>query len=144
MKTICGLDCTGCGWAETCKGCEKTAGNPFGGGCVAAECFKNGGEPCFQACKNRLIEEFNALGIADMPCVTEFCQLIGSYVNLEYTLPNGMKAKLLDDSKVYLGYQLEKSNGDRCYGLVADERYLLICEYGCGGSDPEIIVYKKR
>lgn len=79
-----------------------------------------------------------------MPTVTNLCQLIGAYVNLEYTLPSGQKIKLLDDKKVYLGYQLKKENSDRCYGLVADNHYLLVCEYGCNGEDPEIIVYKKR
>ena len=116
----------------------------FGGDCVAAECYKAGGEPCFLAYKNRLIAEFNALGIADMPTVTTLCQLCGGYINSEYTLPNGSRIKLLDDSKIYLGYQIEKANSDRCYGLAADDQYLLVCEYGCNGSDPEIIVYKKR
>ena len=54
------------------------------------------------------------------------------------------RVKLLDDKKIYLGYQLEKINEDRCYGLAADEKYLLVCEYGCNGADPEIIVFKKR
>lgn len=94
--------------------------------------------------KPRLIAEFNALGIADMPRVTDLCRLAGAYVNLEYPLPNGEKVRLLDDKKIYLGYQLEKEKGDRCYGLVADEQYLLVCEYGCNGSDPEIVVYKRR
>ncbi len=52
--------------------------------------------------------------------------------------------KLLHNSKIYLGYQLEKPNSDRCYGLVADDDYLLVCEYGCNGAEPEIILYKKR
>ena len=94
--------------------------------------------------KKRLIEEFNAPGISNMPTVTTLCQLRGAYVNLEYILPNGEKIKLLDDTKIYLGYQLEKANSDRCYGLVADNDYLLVCEYGCNGAEPEIIVYKKR
>ena len=54
------------------------------------------------------------------------------------------KRQLLDDTKIYLGYQVEKVNSDRCYGLVADNEYLLVCEYGCNGAEPEIIVYKKR
>ncbi len=70
--------------------------------------------------------------------------LPGSYINLEYRLSPGQTAKLLDDSQVYLGNQLCKKGSDRCYGLAADENYLLVCEYGEGGSDPEIIVYKKR
>ena len=144
MNTICGADCGKCGSQSQCKGCMETNGRPFGGSCVVAECYKSGGEHCFAAYKKRLIEEFNSLGIADMPAVTTLCPLNGAYVNLEYTLPNGEKAKLLDDTKVYLGYQLEKANSDRCYGLVADDMYLLVCEYGCNGADPEIVVYKKR
>lgn len=40
--------------------------------------------------------------------------------------------------------QLRKKNSQRCYGLTADENYLLVCEYGEGGCDPEIVVYRKR
>lgn len=144
MKTICGIDCTGCGWKECCKGCAETDGSPFGGECVAAQCYKTGGENCFIAYKNRLIEEFNVLGIADMPPVTELTPLIGAFVNLEYALLNGEKIKLLDDSKIYLGYQVEKQNSDRCFGLVGDNNHLLVCEYGCNGAEPEIVLYKKR
>ena len=79
-----------------------------------------------------------------MPVITDLCQLIGAYVNLTYTLPNGQAVKFLDDNKIYLGYQVEKENSERCYGLVADRDYLLVCEYGCSGADPEIIVFKKR
>ena len=62
----------------------------------------------------------------------------------EYVQSNGEKIKLIDDTKIYLGYQFEKANSDRCYGLVADDKYMFVCEYGCNGSAPEIIVYKKR
>ena len=144
MKTICGIDCSGCGFTDRCKGCQETDGRPLGGECIAAECWKAGGEQCFLAYKKRLMEEFNALGIADMPPVTTLCQLCGAYINLEYTLANGEKVRLLDDSKIYLGYQLEKPNSDRCYGLAADSGHLLVCEYGCNGADPEIVVYKRR
>ena len=144
MKTICGIDCAGCRFKSTCNGCAETNGHPFGGECVAAECYKSGGENCFITYKNHLIDEFNSLKVTDMPTITNLCQLSGAYVNLEYTLPNGEKIKFLDDTKIYLGYQVEKENSDRCYGLVADNDYLLVCEYGCDGADPEIIVYKKR
>lgn len=144
MGTICGADCCKCGFQENCKGCAQTGGRPFGGECVAAECYKAGGEACFLAGKKKLMEEFNALGISDMPEVAELCPLSGAYINLEYTLPNGEKVRLLDDKKVYLGYQLEIPNSDRCYGLAADGTHLLVCRYGCNGTDPEIIVYKKR
>ena len=144
MKTICGIDCAGCGWKETCNGCVKTNGRPFGGECVAAECYKSGGEKCFLTYKQQLIDEFNALGIVDMPTISNLCQLYGAYVNSEYTLPSGQKMKLLDDNKIYLGYQIEKENSDRFYGLVADNHYLLVSEYGYNGSKPEIVVFKKR
>lgn len=97
-----------------------------------------------EACKEQIIKEFNALGITDMPTITNLCQLSGAFVNLEYTLPSGQNVKLLDDNKIYLGYQVEKVGSDRCYGLVADNQYLLVCEYGCNGTDPEIVVFKKR
>lgn len=142
--TICGIDCGICTFKNDCKGCAETNGQPFGGKCIAAECYKSGGETCFLAYKKHLIDEFNSLKIADMPAVTTLCQLNGAYINLEYPLPNGKKIKLLDDTKIYLGYQLEKPNSDRCYGLVADDHYLLVCEYGCNGANPEIIIYKKR
>ena len=71
-------------------------------------------------------------------------RLNGFYVNLEYSLPNGQSVKLLEDNKVYLGNQIEIQGSGRCYGIVADEKYLLVCEYGCGGADPQIVVYKTR
>lgn len=121
MKTICGADCSNCGMQESCAGCVETNGRPLGGECVAAVCYKSGGEKCFLACKQQIIEEF-----------------------LPYTLSNGQTIKLLDDRKIYLGYQVEKKDSGRCYGLVADREYLLVCEYGCNGEDPEIILLKKR
>ena len=144
MKTICGIDCSGCGLKDNCKGCFATNGRPFGGECVAAGCYKFGGEKCFIEYKNRLMNEFNSLGIADMPAITELFQLNGAYVNPEYTFPNGEKVRLLDNSKIYLGGQVQKADSDRFYGFVADDNCLLVSEYGCDGADPEIIVYKKR
>ncbi len=79
-----------------------------------------------------------------MPAVTELYSLHGAYINLEYELPSGQKVKFWDDDRVYLGNQLEKKNSDRCYGIVADENFLMVCEYGCNGSEPELIIFKKR
>lgn len=144
MSTICGADCSVCPMKANCKGCLATGGHPFGGSCITAECYKNGGKECFCEFKAQLIRDFNALDIPDMPEVTELYPLCGAYINMEYTLPNGEKIKLLSDKDIYLGNQAEKENGSRCYGLAADEKYLLVCEYGAGGDNPEIIVYKKR
>lgn len=94
--------------------------------------------------KQELIAEFNALGIEDMAEVTDLNLLCGSYINLEYTLPGGQTARLWDDNRIYFGNQLCKKDSDRCYGLTADENYLLVCEYGDAGADPEIVVYKRR
>ena len=121
-----------------------TNGRPFHNECVTAECYKAGGEECFLTYKNKLIEESNALGMEGMPTITDLCALNGAFVNLEYPLPNRKKIKLLEDSKIYLGYQVEKTGSDRCYGLVADREHLLVCEYGSNGDNPEIVVYKKR
>ena len=55
-----------------------------------------------------------------------------------------MKAKFLNDNLTYLGYQLEVENSDRCFGIVANAEFILICTYGCDGVDPELVLFKKR
>ena len=70
---------------------------------------------------------------------------MGGYVNLEYTLPNGKTVKFLDDNATYLGYQLESEfGGSRCFGIVANMDFILICTYEEGGENPELVIYKKR
>lgn len=93
--------------------------------------------------KERLIKEFNALNIADMDEVKDLHEAKGNFVNLCFPLPSGQTVKLWDDNKTYYINQLEKRNSTKCYGLTADEHYLLVCEYGDGGSDAEIIVFKR-
>lgn len=142
--SICGMDCCNqCARKEECGGCKKTDGHPFGGVCIAAECIKNGGFEAFNKAKQVLIDEFNSLGIKGLH-VDDLNLLNGFYVNLEYPLLNGQSVKLLCDNNIYFGNQIEIPESDRCYGIVADDKYLLVCEYGCGGSEPEIIMYKKR
>lgn len=135
--TYCGVDCCKeCAKRKECGGCEKCGGHPFGGSCVA-ERNRN-----FAALKQTLIDEINALHI---PCLTvhDLFLLNGGYVNLEYPLSNGSTVKFLNDNDVYLGNQIE-TESDRCYGVVADEKFILICEYGCDGVNPEILLYKRR
>ena len=93
--------------------------------------------------KNRLIKEFNNLGIADMEEVKELYEGKGDFVNLDFPLPCGKSVKLWEGDKTYYINQLEKKGSTRCYGLTADEKYLLVCEYGDGGSDAEIVVFKR-
>ena len=120
-----------------CGGCEKSNGHPFGGSCIA-ERNNNFGE-----LKKRLIDEINALCIEELT-VNELFLLNGAYVNLEYPLLNGTAVKFLNDNDVYLGNQIERTNSERCYGVVASEEFILVCEYGCNGTEPEIVQYKRR
>ncbi len=144
MLSICGAYCCEeCSRKEDCGGCQAVNGHPFGGTCIAAECIERGGMEGFLELKSKLISEFNALGVENLE-VSDLNLLNGFFVNLEYCMSNGQKVKLLEDNKVYLGNQIEIPGSDLCYGIVADEAYLLVCRYGCNGSNSEIIMYKKR
>ena len=137
IKTYCGLDCCSeCPRLQECGGCEKCQGRPFGGSCVARRSSD------LPALKKRLTEEINALGIEGLS-VSDLNLLTGAYVNLEYPLANGASVRFLKDEDVYLGNRIEREGSERCYGVVADETFLLVCEYGCGGADPEIVLYKR-
>ena len=97
----------------------------------------------FAEYKQRLIDELNALGIDGMPRVEELNALVGSYVNLEYRLPSGMGVRFLDDGATYLGSELQGERG-RCFGVVGNAEFLLVCSYGENAADPELLVYKTR
>ena len=95
--------------------------------------------------KQQLIAEFNALHIEGMPEVKELNVLVGGYVNLEYSLPNGKTVKFLDDGATYLGNQLEcELGGNGCFGIVANMEFLHVCTYEENGENPELVIYKKR
>lgn len=99
----------------------------------------------FEAFKQKLIEEINDLHVDGMPKVEKLNALVGAYVNLEYPLSNGARVKFLDDQTTYLGNQLESEfGGDRCFGVLANMDFILICTYGKDGADPELVLYKKR
>ncbi len=99
----------------------------------------------FEALKQKLIDEINALHIEGMPKVEKLNALVGKYVNLEYRLPNGTLVKFLEDGATYLGNQIEpKFGGERCFGVLANMDFILICTYGADGADPELVLYKKR
>ncbi len=105
--------------------------------------LSDGGE--FDAFKQKLIGEINDLHIEGMPKVEKLNALVGEYVNLEYRLPSGQKVKFLNDAVTYLGNQLESEfGGDRCFGVLASMDFILICTYKEGGTDPELVLYKKR
>ena len=107
------------------------------------EQLSDGGE--FDRFKQTLIDEINALQIEGMPKLDKLGALVGSFVNLPYRLPNGSTVKFLDDSTTYLGNQLESEfGGKRCFGVLANMEFILVCTYEEGGKDPELVLYKKR
>ena len=104
-----------------------------------------GGDGAFEALKRELVREINALSIAGMPKVEKLNALVGSYVNLAYPLPGGARAKFLNDRTTYLGTRLEpEGGGDRCFGVLANADFILVCTYEADGDNPELLLYKKR
>ena len=99
----------------------------------------------FDEFKRKLMQEINDLHIEGLPKVEKLNALVGKYVNLEYRLPNGTMVKFLDDEKTYLGNQLESEfGGERCFGVLADMDFIMICTYEDQGTNPELLLYKKR
>lgn len=145
-ESICGANCAACPSQETCPGCARTNGCPYGEQCYVAKYILTGGMDSYLAFKQKLIAEINALHIDGMAEVTELYALVGSYVNLAYPIPSGT-VRFLQDDEVYLGAQVRNlldDSGKTCFGVIARESFLLVCTYGENGADPEIVVYKRR
>ncbi len=99
----------------------------------------------FEAFKKQLVDEINALAVEGMPKVEKLNALVGQFVNLAYPLPSGETAKFLNDQTTYLGTQLEPEfGGERCFGVLANMDFILICTYEAEGANPELVLYKKR
>ena len=99
----------------------------------------------FEELKQQLIQEINALHIEGMPKVEKLNALVGSYVNLAYRLPNGHTVRFLNDNTTYLGNQLPcEFGGERCFGVLANMDFILVCTYEEEGETPELVIYKKR
>lgn len=144
MQNYCGTNCCSvCKEKNVCAGCIPSDAHPFGGCCVAAECVRKGGLQALERCRRQLIDEINAFAIPGLH-LDDLHLLHGAYVNLGYPLANGSVVKFLQDEQIVWGNQIEIPGNDRCYGVVADEEKILVCTYGCGGSDPELLLYKKR
>ena len=94
--------------------------------------------------KAQLLCECNGLlRMVGFPKAEDLHVLPGAFVNMEYPLPGGQRAKFLDDAASYLGNQLEGPGG-RCVGVAANMDVILICTYGENGEAPELVIYKKR
>jgi len=143
MKTICGTNCCDkCDKRKECGGCLKCNGHPFNGKCIAAEYIKKHSLKDYQVYVLKLVKRINDLKIKDLEVENLFL-LNGSYVNLEYKLPNGQKTKFLKDENIYLGCQVEIPNNQKCYGVITDGKFILVSKYGCNGSNPELVLYRK-
>lgn len=146
-RAICGASCNECPQSGGCKGCVETNGAPFGKPCFVAKYILTGGMENYQAFKSGLIDEINALSVDGMEKVTEIYPLVGSFVNLKYPLPDGGTVKFLKDDEVYLGAQVKNLLDDSaksCFGVVARESFLLVCEYHEGCAEPQLVLYKRR
>ena len=148
MKAICGANCDECNlYNNKCKGCKETNGCPFGNKCFIANYIEIGGLNNYESLKKKLIGEFNSLKIDGMPKIKDLYPLHGEFINLEYTLPNGNKVKFLNDNESYLGNQVECLFNDeevkKCFGLVCNMSFIMVCEYEENGLNPEIIIYKR-
>ena len=113
------------------------------GECAAATVAQTGGPEALAREKQAIIAELHALGIPGLR-LTDLNLLNGGYVNLTYPLPGGGMARFLRDNNVYWGNQIEVPGNERCYGVVANAQFLLVCTYGCNGADPELVCYRKR
>ena len=144
-QSICGANCEKCSFQDSCRGCAATCGRPFGGACIAAEYIKAGGKVHYLEFKEKLLLEVNTLlGANGIPAADALYELPGKFVNLAYPIPSGRTVQLLDETRVYLGCQIEFADAGICYGVVADAGFILICSYSVNGSEPELIAYQKR
>ena len=99
----------------------------------------------FDDFKKQLIDEINELKIEGMPKLEKLNALVGRYVNIAYSLPSGKSVKFLDDQTTYLGNQLEsEKEPGKCYGILANMDFIMVCAYGEEGSNSELLLYKKR
>ena len=150
MDSICGANCSDCGYGKNndCKGCKETKGCPFEKQCFVAKYILTGGKEKYELFKKKLVDEINSLNIAGMPKINDLTPLNGSFVNLNYPLPNGKSIQFLEDNDIYLGNQVESEFNEgeliRCLGILANMDFILISEYGANGDNPELVIYKKR
>ncbi|MGN0522428.1 MAG: hypothetical protein ACI4IQ_07310 [Eubacterium sp.] len=93
--------------------------------------------------KNKILEEIKNLGIKEFESLNSLNLLDGSYLNLEVPLPNGNKTKLLNDDKKYYANQIDIAGTDRCYGVAADDRFIVVYKYGCEGANAELVLIKQ-
>ncbi len=88
-----------------------------------------------------LIKKFNDLCIEGMPTLTKLYGHKGDKCNVECLMPNGLKAKIFDDSKMYYIAELSKENSENTFLLVTDKIQLAVIE--CSKSENKLLIWKR-
>lgn len=99
----------------------------------------------YEAFKRRALVRINKIMDDErLPFIEELSEYEGAFVNIEYTLPNGKKIKLLDDNDMYLAAQVENPELEICYGVVIDAGCIIIGSYDYEGSNAKLLLYRQR
>lgn len=93
--------------------------------------------------EKKLLNEIRNLGIKEFESFKSLNIMDGSFLNLEVELPSGQMMKLLDDNKKYYANQMDIAGSDTCYGVAADDHFIAVYKYGCGGRDAELVLLKR-
>lgn len=93
--------------------------------------------------KDVILQKIHELPISVLREITALHELPGSYLNLECTLPNRKKARVLEDDRTYYAAQVEVPGNPRCYGVAADETQIAVFTYGCNGADAELVLWMR-
>ena len=92
----------------------------------------------------QLLSEINELGIQNLPVIKYMGLVEGAQINRECEL-NGNLVRLLDDNAVYYYTEIEKNHcGGRFFGVIGDNLYIYITEYGGDGQKAEVVAVKRR
>ena len=90
-----------------------------------------------------LLEKIKKLGIKEFENFNSLNLIDGNYLNIECTLPNGDKTKILDNDTQYYAKQIDIEGSDKCYGVAANEKFIAVYKYGCNGENAELVLWKK-
>lgn len=91
----------------------------------------------------KIIQRVKKLGFPELEKLPELKELDGEFLNNVALLPNGEKAKILDDHKTYLAAQIEQEHGEKCWGIAADNQQLAVFRYEEGGAEAELLAWIK-
>ena len=149
--SYCGVDCSKCFKRSECNGCVVSGGKPFGGECVIAECCKqnntNGECGCSFCCrcrlKRRVLDEVRNCDIEELHVFNFIYEIPGTFINVDYTFPDGEVRKPFDVTKVYIWGQYKTPGRDRTYSIIADSENIWIADHEENGSDAYIMRHWK-